>query len=173
MPPPLASQLGARRSLRGPGGPFGCRHVSSVVSLMDRMFGVYICIPRWLYLLLATRDELTHHAAAPLSLAWKDYECWNVRELHMFIIHICAHCVFNSGNTPPPLQSYFCFCFWWIRSFYVKKEKEDERCYKCAAEEYRYFYYLFFFNTPVAFLCIGVFMNLHYEEWYLSSAVTN
>lgn len=42
---------------------------------MDRMFGVYICIPRWLHLLLAAANELTRRAAAPLSLAWKEKEC--------------------------------------------------------------------------------------------------
>lgn len=38
---------------------------------MDRMCSVYICIPGWLYLLLTTpKNELTHRAAALLSLTW-------------------------------------------------------------------------------------------------------
>lgn len=42
---------------------------------MDRMFGVYIRIPRRPHLLLAAANELTRRAAAPPSLTWKENEC--------------------------------------------------------------------------------------------------
>lgn len=37
---------------------------------MDRMFGVYICMPGCLYVLLAAANELTRLTAALLSLSW-------------------------------------------------------------------------------------------------------
>lgn len=60
--------------------------------LMDRMFGVCICIPRWLYLLLTTPNELTPTCScdrAEFDSEVSEYSTF--RECtHIIIIHLCV-----------------------------------------------------------------------------------
>lgn len=92
--------------------------------LMDRMFSVYICIPRCLYALLTARGELTRHTAARLSLRWIRVSGDNkdgghtpiiihlyATDLHTVSMNVCFPVISGNGN-----QSIF-LCIWWVLKY--------------------------------------------------------
>lgn len=83
---------------------------------MDRMFGVYICIPGWLYLLLTAPNELTLHAAAPLSLAWIAASAENLRGHALNRYSSVAEHTVRVSVPPPHGRHRGCESqnFWWI-----------------------------------------------------------